>query len=121
MEKAMVAAVEIFCAATMTSSETLRDPELFMPRHPSDLVPESNTIFRHNLFVSANISQTRYLPQHTVAGDEYKYGVASAVNVFWNPTPRVQFGAEIDFGWRNNFNGERRYGKRAGALCMFTF
>lgn len=77
--------------------------------------------FRHNLFVSANISQTRYLPQHTVAGDEYKYGVASAINVFWNPTPRVQFGAEIDFGWRNNFNGERRYGKRAGALCMFTF
>jgi opacity protein-like surface antigen len=77
--------------------------------------------FRPNLFVSANVSQTRYLPQHDVAPDEYKYGIASAVNIFWNPTPRVQFGAEYDFGMRRNFSGHHRSGQRVGAMCQFSF
>ncbi len=76
---------------------------------------------RHNLFVSANASQTRYLPSHAVTPDLYKYGIATAINVFWNMTPRMQVGGEFDFGLRKNFSGEHRNAKRAGVMCMFSF
>lgn len=75
----------------------------------------------HNLFVSANASQSRYLPSRAVSPDEYKYGIATAVNVFWNMTPRIQLGAEFDFGMKRNFSGEHRNAKRAGLMCMFSF
>lgn len=77
--------------------------------------------FRPNLFVSANASQTRYLPQHTVSPSEYRYGMAAAVNVFWNLTPRIQVGAEYDYGVRHDFNGASRSANRVGAMCMFSF
>lgn len=77
--------------------------------------------FKPNLFASATVSQTRYLPSHTVSPDEYKYGMFSAVNVFWNMTPRIQVAAEFDFMLRNNFSGERRNSKRIGAMCQFSF
>lgn len=77
--------------------------------------------FRPNLFVSANASQTRYLPEYKVSGNEYRYGIATAVNVFWNVTPRIQVGAEYDFGVRHNFSGAHQNANRAGAMCMFSF
>jgi len=77
--------------------------------------------FKHNLFMSATISQNRYLPSHRIDPDEYKYGVFSDINVFWNMTPRIQIGAEFDFMFRNNFSGERRYARRIGAMCQFSF
>lgn len=76
---------------------------------------------RPNLFVSASASQNRYLPAHAVDGSEYKWGVFSAINVFWNMTPRMQLGAELDLGWRHNFNGEQRMARRIGAMCQFSF
>lgn len=77
--------------------------------------------FRPNLFVCLQASQTRYLPEHTVSEDEYKYGIFSAANIFWNPTPRIQVGAEFDLGLRHNFSGEHRYARRIGAMCQFSF
>ncbi len=77
--------------------------------------------FRPNLFMSVQASQTRYLPQHEVSGQEYKYGIFSAVNLFWNLTPRIQVGAEFDFGFRKNFSGEHRCARRVGAMCQFSF
>ncbi len=77
--------------------------------------------FRPNLFVSANASQTRYLPEHKVSGNEYRYGIATAVNVFWNVTSRIQVGAEYDFGIRHNFSGAHQNANRLGAMCMFSF
>ncbi|MEZ3578381.1 MAG: hypothetical protein K1W01_12890 [Muribaculaceae bacterium] len=81
--------------------------------------------FKYNftpmLFASLSVSQTRYLPSHRVSPDEYKYGMASAVNVFWNMTPRMQVGAEYDFGYRRNFGGAHRSARRVGAMCMFSF
>ncbi|MDE7237347.1 MAG: hypothetical protein K2N66_05935, partial [Paramuribaculum sp.] len=50
--------------------------------------------FKPELFVSATVSQSRYLPSYTPADDTYRYGTYIAANVFWNPTPRVQVGAE---------------------------
>ncbi len=77
--------------------------------------------FTPSLFASISANQTRFLPSHQVAPDLYKYGIASAVNVFWNMTPRMQVGAEFDFGYRRNFNGDHRSAKRIGAMCMFSF
>lgn len=74
-----------------------------------------------NLFVCASASQTRYLPSRRISPDEYKYGIFSAINVFWNLTPRIQVAAEFDFGKRQNFSHEHRYAKRIGAMCQFSF
>ena len=77
--------------------------------------------FRPNLFVSASFSQTRLYTDHPVAGSEYKYGMWAAANVFWNLTPRIQAGAEFDWGLRCNVDGESRTSKRIGLMCQFSF
>ena len=77
--------------------------------------------FRPNLFASISASQSRYLPSKTISPQEYKYGIFAAANIFWNLTPRIQVGAEFDFGKRQNFSGEHRYARRIGAMCQFSF
>ena len=77
--------------------------------------------FRPNLFVSASMSQNRYLPDCEVSPDEYKYGLFGAANIFWNLTPRIQVAAEFDFGKRQNFSGEHRWARRMSAMCQFSF
>jgi len=77
--------------------------------------------FRPNLFVSTTFSQSRYMPSHQESGTTYKYGLYSATNIFWNLTPRIQVGAEFNIGKRVNFYGERRWARRVGAMCQFSF
>lgn len=77
--------------------------------------------FRPNLFASASLSQTRYLPSHNVAPSEYRYGQFANINVFWNLTPRMQVAAEFDLGKRKDFSGQSRWAKRVGAMCQFSF
>lgn len=77
--------------------------------------------FRPNLFVSASMSQNRYLPDCEVSPDEYKYGLFGAANIFWNLTPRIQVATEFDFGKRQNFSGEHRWARRMSAMCQFSF
>lgn len=77
--------------------------------------------FRPNLFMSVSASQTRLLPLMAVSPDEYKYGIFSAVNIFWNLTPRMQVAAEFDYGIRHNFSGAHRAARRIGAMCQFSF
>ena len=77
--------------------------------------------FKQNLFMCLTASQSRYLPDGAIDPEEYKYGLFGAVNLFWNMTPRMQVGAEFDFGRRNNFNGEHRSARRIGAMCQFSF
>lgn len=76
---------------------------------------------RPDLFVSASASHTRYLPAHRVSPDEYKYGMMADINIFWNLTPRIQVGAEYDWGKRQNFSRHHRYAHRIGAMCQFSF
>ncbi len=76
---------------------------------------------RPNLFVSAQCSQNRYLPDYVADRTAYKYGFFGALNVFWNLTPRIQVGAELDLGSRHNFDGSHRVAKRVGAMCQFSF
>lgn len=77
--------------------------------------------FRPDLFVSVSASQQRYLPARAVSPDEYKYGLFGAANIFWNLTPRIQVGAEIDIGLRRNFSGASASAQRIGAMAQFSF
>lgn len=77
--------------------------------------------FRPNLFTSVSLSENRFLPAHSVAPTEYRYGIFGDVNVFWNITPRIQAGAEFDFGKRKDFNGDSRWAKRVGMMAQFSF
>ncbi len=77
--------------------------------------------FKPNLFVSSSISQTRFLPSHQVPPSEYRYGLCGNINVFWNITPRIMFGAELDYAKRKNFSNESRWAKRMGAVAQFSF
>ena len=77
--------------------------------------------FKPNLFTTVTASQTRYLPKNGIDGNEYKYGLFLAANVFWNLTPRMQVGAEFDLGKRQNFDRERQSGpahRRYGAVLI---
>lgn len=77
--------------------------------------------FKPNLFATLQASETYFYPKDGVSPDEYKRGLFTAANVFWNITPRVLVAAEFDFGRRQNISGEHRYAKRVGALCQFSF
>lgn len=78
--------------------------------------------FTPDLFCSAQFSQTTLQKKsgHQLP-DDYKYGWCASANIFWNPTPRLQLGAEIDFAKRENQSGAHRYARRAGALVQFSF
>ena len=44
-----------------------------------------------------------------------------AVNLFYEPTPRLQVGVEYLIGSRHNFNGEHGHANRVDALFQFSF
>ena len=77
--------------------------------------------FRPDLFVSATVGQSHYMPDHRPEGQAYRYGTYIAANIFWNLTPRMQVGAELNFGERSNFDHSSRWARRIGAMCQFSF
>lgn len=77
--------------------------------------------FSTRWMASASFSKSCLLTGHKTAPDEYRYGLSGMANVFWNPTPRLQIGAEIDVGRRVNYNSDSRWAKRVGAVVQFSF
>ncbi|MDE7119799.1 MAG: porin, partial [Muribaculaceae bacterium] len=77
--------------------------------------------FTPALFASASFSQNRYLPDHSVPGNEYRRGWLAAANIFWNIVPRLQVGAEFAIGRRVNADHAARMAHRVGAMCQFAF
>lgn len=77
--------------------------------------------FRYNLFVSASASATHFMPRHGVAPDSYRRGITADVNLIWNPTPRIQTGAEFDFGQRRDADRRTRAAYRVNLLAQFSF
>lgn len=77
--------------------------------------------FRPQIFMSATFGQGRYLPCCGADGSDYKYGLYSALNFFWDVTPRIRFGGEVNLGKRQNFDGSHGWGHRVGALAQFSF
>ena len=77
--------------------------------------------FRPDLFMSATVGQERLAPSHHIDPTTYKYGLYSAVNLFWNITPRVQVAAEVNLVKRQNFDGNHNYARRACLMTQFSF
>lgn len=81
--------------------------------------------FRPNLFACVSASQTYNKQSYTHMADfdrsNFRRGSYIAANVFWNLTPRAQVGAEFNLGERTDVDSQRRWARRIGALCQFSF
>ena len=77
--------------------------------------------FTPNLFTGLTFGQLRYLPEQGQAPAEYKYGLYSALNLFWNITPRIQVGGELNLGKRENVDGASRWARRVSVMTQFSF
>ncbi|MCM1296998.1 MAG: hypothetical protein NC311_15780 [Muribaculaceae bacterium] len=76
---------------------------------------------RPNLFVSATVGGASYHPDGKVPGDEYRSGLYTAANIYWNLTPRIQMAAEFNLGRRENVDGHDRWARRVGVMAQFSF
>lgn len=77
--------------------------------------------FLPNLYAGLALAEARYFPRYEVKGSDYKYGLYGAVNLFYEPTPRLQVGVEYLIGSRHNFNREHAGANRIDALFSFSF
>ena len=77
--------------------------------------------FRYNIYAGLALGEMRYYPKDKPAGDEYKYGLYGAINLFWDITPRFQVGAEYLAGKRMNFNHSHGNANRVDALFQMSF
>ena len=77
--------------------------------------------FRHNLFSNIAFSEQRYYPKHNPNDSQYKYGLYVAANLFWDITPRLEFGVEYLYGKRMNFNRDHGSASRIMTMLMFSF
>ncbi len=77
--------------------------------------------FTENIYACVALGQARYLPKYEVDPTDYKYGQYGAINIFWEPTARLQVGLEYLRGKRKDFNGERGTANRFDALFQFSF
>ena len=75
--------------------------------------------FSHKLFTTVSFGQARVTSSKL--SDQYKYGLYGAVNLFYNLTPRIQFGGEFNFGKRMEFSGDHAYARRISAMAQFSF
>lgn len=101
--------------------DPLRPGELYAPYVLGYMV---GLQYHFSAKVSASTAwgQARYFPRHhAIGGDEYRYGVYGAANVFYNLTPRVQFGLGYNIGKRNNFDRASRVAHRLGLLAVMAF
>ncbi|MDE6462080.1 MAG: hypothetical protein K2L32_04800 [Muribaculaceae bacterium] len=76
---------------------------------------------RRDLFAVATWGQAHYFQKKGTPADDYKYGLYGAVNLFYNLTPRLQFGLGFNVGKRVNYGGESRWARRLCAVGAFSF
>lgn len=77
--------------------------------------------FTNSIYTCIALGRAQYKPRGDVDPDEYRYGLYGAVNLFWEPTSRLQIGAEYLIGARHNFNGEHGSANRVDFLFQFAF
>lgn len=77
--------------------------------------------FLPNLYSCLALGECRYFPKYSVEPTDYKYGLYGAINLFYEPTPRLQVGIEYLIGARHNFNHEHGSANRIDALFQFSF
>ena len=78
--------------------------------------------FRPNVYACAAYGQARYYNHDSeYKSTDYKYGRYGVVNLFWEPTPRLQAGIEYLWGQRNDFDGNHGQANRVDVLFQFSF
>lgn len=77
--------------------------------------------FRPNLFACLTWGQAHYRLHSGTPGQDYRYGLYGAANVFYNLTPRIQFGLGFNVGKRVNVDHTSRWGRRLCAVASFSF
>lgn len=77
--------------------------------------------FTNSIYTCVALGRAQYKPRGDAAPDEYKYGLYGALNLFWEPTSRLQFGAEYLIGARHNVDGRHGSANRIDFLFQFAF
>lgn len=77
--------------------------------------------FSHKLMMSCTFGEARNNTSAPRSAEGYKYGLYGCANIFYNVTPRIQIGAEANFGKRQDVDGSHAWARRVGAMCQFSF
>lgn len=77
--------------------------------------------FSSKFYANVALGKACYYPKDKADPDNYRYGLYGAVNLFYEPTSRLQVGIEYLRGSRHNFSGESASANRIDALFQFAF
>lgn len=77
--------------------------------------------FNTHIYACTALGAAYYTPRHDAPATEYKRGNYAAINLFWEPTSRLQLGIEYLLGRRTNMDGMRGHANRVDALFQFAF
>lgn len=77
--------------------------------------------FRPNVYACMALAEARNFDRYGTSPDEYKYGLYGSWSLFWEPTPRMQVGAEYLHGRRNNVDHSHGSANRVDLLFQFSF
>lgn len=77
--------------------------------------------FCHNLYGAIALGDSKFYPKDADGTATYKRGLYGAVNLFYEPTPRLQFGIEYVAGKRQNYNSTEGSAQRIDAVFQFVF
>lgn len=77
--------------------------------------------FSSKVYAAMALGKACYFPNERMNPSDYRYGLYGAVNLFYEPTPRLQAGIEYLRGSRHNFSGESASANRIDVLFQFAF
>lgn len=77
--------------------------------------------FSTKVYAAVALGKVAYYPDYKVKGSDYRYGLYGALNLFYEPTPRLQAGVEYLLGSRHNFDRSHASANRVDILFQFAF
>ena len=77
--------------------------------------------FLPNLYAAMALAEARNYHVAGMASDDYKYGLYGSWSLFYEPTPRIQIGAEYLAGKRQNFDRTHGNANRIDLLFQLSF
>lgn len=79
--------------------------------------------FSPSVFSTVVFSQDRIYTKHDsdYSDGSFRYGMYAVANIFWDITPRIELGAEFDWGRRVDFNGQGADAHRFALSGAFSF
>lgn len=77
--------------------------------------------FSSKVYAAVALGKVGYFPKDMPDPDDYRYGLYGAINLFYEPTPRLQAGIEYLRGSRHDFSGASASANRIDILFQFAF